>query len=424
MTAALLFALILAFPLITACQEQTTTPLDSSAPSSSVPSNATQPDSENSRSRQSGSTLSGSKSLRRESTQRESRAGTERLKPQNTQVSDLRFLQGAGMAARLRGQSRDAFEHGLLPLGDYSDQLALALQIEIVVADLRSSETERWAALVAHAHQLEAAAGLLKQFNQPAARGWRADLSQAEFLSAAAASLASADGQSASSRAETRVLVSGQAQKYYQHRLSDFENGLASLSDLSRAASSLAGDVSNPENANAAVPGLIDYQTRMRQVLSNTEELARRGAAGGRIDHVREAQFELNRSTMLLAGLSKNEQAVTAAFQAADSAAFELQVIQSRLHDSGTALLFDMARSWSRWQELHIQAGQFDVKITESSNTQQQSQLHRLLQLADHQTDLRGRIVGDVTMVHSLKLLKDLRSLESDAQGAAPRTGR
>lgn len=344
---------------------------------------------------------------------------------QNTQTSDLPFLQGCvGMAARLRGQSRNAFERGLLPLGDYSDQLALALQMEVAVADFCGSETERQAALAAHAHQLEAAAGLLRQLNQPAASGWRADLSQAEFLSAAAASLASADGQSASSRAEAQLLVSGQAQKYYRHRLSDFENGLASLSDLSRAASYLAGDVSNPENANALVPGLIGYQSRMQQVLNNTEQLARRGAAGGRIDQVREAQFELSRSAMLLAGLSKNEPAVTAAFQAADSAALELQVIRSQLHNAGTVPLFEMARSWSRWQELHMQAGQFDVRIPESSNIPQQSQLHRLIQLADHQTDLRGRIAADVTMVHSLKLLKDLRSLESAAQEAAPGTGR
>ena len=45
----------------------------------------------------------------------------------------------------------------------------------------------------------------------------------------------------------------------------------------------------------------------------------------------------------------------------------------------------------------------------------QQFEPQRLTELADRQTDLRGRIAADVTMVHSLKILMDLRQLAEDA---------
>ena len=287
--------------------------------------------------------------------------------------------------------------------------------MELAAADVRGSEAGRSEALAAHAQQLQAAAGLLQQFNQPAARGWQADLAEADFLAAEAAALATTNPQNAASRAQARQLVSDRARNQYALRLADFENGLATLSDLSHAASHMAGDLSEPEIAEAAIPGLIDYQTRMQQILINTENLAQRGADGGRIDHVHQAQFELSRSSLLLAGLSKNEPTASTAFQNADQAGRDLLASEARLYDSGTATLFELAQSWSQWQELHRQAKHFDIEIPEASSGQQQSELQRLTELADRQTDLRGRIAADVTMVHSLKILMDLRQLAEDA---------
>ena len=329
--------------------------------------------------------------------------------------ADLQLLRTSNdTASRLRSESRAAFERGLLPLADYADQLALALKMELAAADVRGSEAGRSQALAAHAQQLQVTAGLLQQFNQPAARGWQADLAQADFLAAEAAAFATTNPQNAASRAQARQLVSDRARTQYALRLADFENGLATLSELSQAASHMAGDLSEPETADAAIPGLIDYQARMQQILINTEDLAHRGADGGRIDHVHQAQFELSRSSVLLAGLSKNEQTASTAFQTADQAGRELLASQSRLYDSGTAKLFDLAQSWSQWQELHREAKDFDIEIPEASSRQQQSELQRLTELADRQTDLRGRIAADVTMVHSLKILTDLRQLAED----------
>ena len=328
----------------------------------------------------------------------------------------LRFLRiSSDTASLLRSESRAAFERGLLPLADYSDQLALALKMELAAADVCGSEAGRSEALAAHAQQLQAAAGQLQQFNQPAARGWQADLAEADFLAAEAAVLATTNPQNAASRAQARQLVSDRARNQYALRLADFENGLATLSDLSHAASHMAGDLSEPEIAEAAIPGLIDYQTRMQQILINTENLAQRGADGGRIDHVHQAQFELSRSSLLLAGLSKNEPTASTAFQNADQAGRDLLASEARLYDSGTATLFELAQSWSQWQELHRQAKHFDIEIPEASSRQQQSELQQLTDLADRQTDLRGRIAADVTMVHSLKILTDLRQLAEDA---------
>ena len=456
MTTALLFALVLAGRLLIACQEQSADPvadtnsLDSKVvnPNTTVPkaSGSGRSHSPRSYTKSPGSRLlapkavnskavnskavnskagdpkagdpnkSGLRSPRNKTSSPESAAVPARNSQTKLPSDALRFLRtSSDTASLLRSESRAAFERGLLPLADYSDQLALALKMELAAADVRGSEAGRSEALAAHAQQLQAAAGLLQQFNQPAARGWQADLAEADFLAAEAAVLATTNPQNAASRAQARQLVSDRARNQYALRLADFENGLATLSDLSHAASHMAGDLSEPEIAEAAIPGLIDYQTRMQQILINTENLAQRGADGGRIDHVHQAQFELSRSSLLLAGLSKNEPTASTAFQNADQAGRDLLASEARLYDSGTATLFELAQSWSQWQELHRQAKHFDIEIPEASSGQQQSELQRLTELADRQTDLRGRIAADVTMVHSLKILTDLRQLAEDA---------
>ena len=445
MITALLFALVLAGRLLIACQEQSANPVtDTNAlDSKAVSPNTTDPKasgsgrshSHRSYTKSPGSRLlapkavnskavnskagdpnkSGLRSPRNKTSSPESAAVPARQSQSKLPPAALRFLRtSSDTASLLRSESRAAFERGLLPLADYSDQLALALKMELAAADVRGSEVGRSEALAAHAQQLQAAAGLLQQFNQPAARGWQADLAQADFLAAEAAVLATTNPQNAASRAQARQLVSDRARNQYALRLADFENGLATLSDLSHAASLMAGDLSEPEIADAAIPGLIDYQARMQQILINTENLAQRGADGGRIDHIHQAQFELSRSSLLLAGLSKNEPTASTAFQNADQAGRDLLASEARLYDLGTATLFDLAQSWSQWQELHRQAKHFDIEIPEASSRQQQSELQRLTELADRQTDLRGRIAADVKMVHSLKILTDLRQLAED----------
>ena len=445
MTTALLFALVLAGRLLIECQEQSANPVPdtNTRGSEAVNPNTTAPkasgsgksDSHGSDTKSSGSRLlapkavdpkavnpkavnpnkSGLRSPRNKTSSPRSAAVPATQSQRKLPSAALRFLRTSSETTLLlRSESRAAFERGLLPLTDYSDQLALALKMELAAADVRGSEVGRSEALAAHAQQLQAAAGLLQQFNQPAARGWQADLAQADFLAAEAAVLATTNPQNAASRAQARQLVSDRARNQYALRLADFENGLATLSDLSHAASLMAGDLSEPEIADAAIPGLIDYQARMQQILINTENLAQRGADGGRIDHIHQAQFELSRSSLLLAGLSKNEPTASTAFQNADQAGRDLLASEARLYDLGTATLFDLAQSWSQWQELHRQAKHFDIEIPEASSRQQQSELQRLTELADRQTDLRGRIAADVKMVHSLKILTDLRQLAED----------
>ena len=466
MTTALLFALVLAGRLLFACQEQSANPVTdtNSLDTKAVSPKATDPKAFGSRrshshrsdTKSSGSRLlapkavnskavnskagdpkagdpkagdpkagdlkagdpskSGLRSPRNKTSSPGSAAVPARQSQRKLPSDALRFLRtSSDTASLLRSESRAAFERGLLPLADYSDQLALALKMELAAADVRGSEAGRSESLAAHAQQLQAAAGLLQQFNQPAARGWQADLAEADFLAAEAAVLATTNPQNAASRAQARQLVSDRARNQYALRLADFENGLATLSDLSHAASLMAGDLSEPEIAEAAIPGLIDYQARMQQILINTENLAQRGADGGRIDHIHQAQFELSRSSLLLAGLSKNEPTASTAFQNADQAGRDLLASEARLYDSGTATLFELAQSWSQWQELHRHAKHFEIEIPEASSRQQQSGLQRLTELADRQTDLRGRIAADVTMVHSLKILTDLRQLAEDA---------
>lgn len=440
MTASLLFALILSHPLMIGAQEQFTDPAGDSKTSDSQPADLDANDSggsgsnesapKSSRSRSSSPTAAGPnepglRSPRSKKAEPDSAAVQARPPRRKLTSAELQILRKSSDAAsRLRAEGRAAFERGLLPLADYSDQLAIALKMELAVADLHGSEAGRAGALAAHAEQLQDAAGLLQQFNQPSARGWQADLAQADFLAAEAATLGPMNPQNAANRAQALKLVSDRAQNQYALRLSDFENGLATLSDLSRAASHMVGDVSDPETADTAIPGLVDYQARMQQILINTEALARRGADGGRIDHVHQAQFELSRSTVLLAGLSKNEHSVSPAFLTADQAARDLLASQARLYDSGTVKLFDLAQSWSQWQELHRQAKQFDIEISEASDTQLQSELQRLSGLADQQSDLRGRISADVTMVHSLKALTDLRQLAVDLETSSGESGR
>ena len=330
--------------------------------------------------------------------------------------NELRLLQeSTNRAWRLRQRSRHAFERGLMPLADYADQLDLALQIETAVAIRHENDFARDAALTAHADQLKTAAHLLRQFRQPGARGWRADVAHAEFLAADAALRATTNRQDIPGLELVSRSVHAQALRHFQLRLADFEQGLASLSDLSRAASHLASNISGQETSDSVVRDMSEYRVRLQQNLLATEELARLGAAGGRIDRIHAAQFELNRSTVLLAGLTNDRQSASYAFQAADNAAQQWLASQSRLHGSGTLRLFDLAQGWYRWQELHQQAHRFGLDVPKASSVQQQSDLQRLVRLSHRHTDVRGRTAADVSMVHSLEILTHLRDLNSDA---------
>ena len=346
----------------------------------------------------------------------------EIIRTQSPGSSEQRLLSEAvDVASRLRRQSRTAFGRGLMPLADYADQLALALQLETTGIDLRGDGTELDGIRVAHAAQLEDASRALRRLNQPAARGWAADLAYAQFLAAQAGEAAAASRHGPAARQRVMQL----AERHYRLRYADLEIGLASLRDLARAGSQLtvvnAAAVDDPKSTDSSIASLTGYRETLTRILHKTERLTRSGAGVGRIDRVHEARFELGRVSTLLAGLSNDEHAALESFRLADSSAQKLFEAQLGFHVSGTASVFDIARGWFRWQELNHLAARFEIETPETSNARQQNDLQRLTELADRQTDHRGRYAADVTMVHGLRTLQDIRSLATSIDNATSR---
>lgn len=319
--------------------------------------------------------------------------------------NDRRLVESANRtAAALAQQARDAFQRGLMPLGDYADQIEAATQLRLTAADISDDPKARVAALQFAAGSMQQAAGALRRFNQPAAEGWLADTKFAELL-AVNSQLALAREQGLTGETERLSHVGRQlAAQSFSARLADYrEFGVAQLPELSRAASYLASPsgekLSNVAEADAAQQGLLtEYRNVLRETVSRTRQLAQAGAGLGRSDQLLLAEAELQRAEGFVATAHGNTTAANQAYAASADAAQRAQDEMARYYQAGTADLFALGRAWQFANEVSGRVKSDTPRDTSASA----ARLSQLNVFAGGMRDRRGRHAADAAFVGSL----------------------
>lgn len=320
---------------------------------------------------------------------------------------------GAGESLKL---ARDAFERGLMPLSDFADQTQAALEIRLSIAGLQQDRKAQVSALAAHADLMRNAAKQLQAFNQPAAVGWEADAAYSQLLVANAdIRLAVARGDRAAFAAaveRSRVL----AETHYDLRLADFDQGLASLPSLARAASYLSTNVGLPAgnrpNPTAEPSKLAEYLARLDDVVAQTTELSELGAGVGREDRIHQANFELAKAAAQTALQQKDLSSAIESFKMAAESSQAWFRSQTEFYETGTASLREVTDAWWSRVELSDLAQRAGLKPDAAMARETDADLGDLKQLIAATEDRQGRIAADVAHVKSLESLQGLWARE------------
>lgn len=307
---------------------------------------------------------------------------------------------------------RDSFERGLMPLEDYSDLTQAALEIRLSVAGLQNDRGARVAALVNHADLMRSAARQLREFNQPASTGWEADTAYAELLSANAdLRVAAARGdrdsyKAAVSRSQTL------AEAHYDLREADFDQGLASLPSLARAASYLTTDVGVAADNRAGQPAeptkFSEYIAKLEDVVEQTKTFSELEAGVGREDRLHQAQFELAKASGQLALQKKDKRTAAESFDQAIDASKAWFDSQLKFFETGTSSLRDVTQAWWSRAELSDLTQRAGLRADAATLAETQSELVGLQKLVASTEDRQGRIAADVAYVKSLETLQGL----------------
>lgn len=314
-------------------------------------------------------------------------ARTVSLKPQVWQET-------RATSRRLFDQSRDSFERGLMPLADHLDQLSLATNLNLRLANATNQpDVQRdWQSQLVR--QLEGVAAQLERFQQPASAGWQADVFLARFgLANAQARLATMSGQrEIAAAAQNRAAEF--ARKHWVTRLDDSSIGHASAMQIWRAASLLNKAEQQPAGTGREV---------LVQAIQATDRWSFLDAGIGRGDLREALQYELARVDL------QESKPGTTAFdtnaQRAESLLVKLHATSMQFQSKGTASLYDVASTWRERSELHSflqSAG--DGIVPKTWQQRRESDLRSLKRLASNTADRRGRNAADATYVEVLSL--------------------
>lgn len=350
-------------------------------------------------------------------------ANSSAIEPKPLNQAELGILDEADrIAKRLSAQSREAFHRGLMGLADYNKGLSAALRLKIEGAQHRKDQSARIEAHRTHAAALRDAVRRLAEFNQPASRGWAADLAEARLL-ATQADLTLAQVRDDRGALEAKAWqVQRLARQHLELRRSDLNVGHATLPQISRAAAQLVSAgvsdrLTNPDS-RPSLESRVAFRTTLAEVRRQTERLAKHGAGLGRVDRLQKARFDLARMEGLWFEISGDDQAAVAARRYAVELSRKLFKTQLKYYERGTVSLRDLAESWQLRTSLHEEMGQGNSKIDEDSRRRRQVDLNRLRQLAEDTVDRRGRNAADVSLIDSFRMIEQLKSIRKSKRAS------
>jgi hypothetical protein len=316
--------------------------------------------------------------------------------------------QARRRAADLTGQSQSAFERGLMPFADYLEQEALVQWTEQLLSDVRfagSSVSVRRQ----HLARMQTALNQLRQFNQPNAKHWEADVALAEWAVADAELELAREERGGAATLQAALRRSESAREHRRLRLRDADVGWASLQDTSLASSLMVS--STLPDAPGRDVSASDHRTYLTFVAERTAGWSRDGAGIGRADRVQASKLAVDLDELAANLQSDRKDRAQQSMRRADRGIRELFATQREFHEKGTASLYDVCRTWLAWRELHeMGAGQPDL-VDAGQLAERQQARATLSGLADQTLDQRGRNAADITVVRLAEQMDDLETL-------------
>ncbi|MDB5335872.1 MAG: hypothetical protein JWN70_1491, partial [Planctomycetaceae bacterium] len=242
--------------------------------------------------------------------------------------------------------------------------------------------------------------------------GWAADTAYAELLSANAdLRLAAARGDR---DAYTTAVSRSQklSEEHYDLRSADFDQGLASLPSLARAASYLttdAGVAADNRAGEANEPTKFsEYIAKLEDVVEQTKTFSELEAGVGREDRLHQAQFELAKAEGRLALQKRDKAGATEAFNKAIDASKDWYDSQVKFYETGTATLRDVTQAWWNRAELSDLTERAGLRPDTATRAETDAELGGLRKLIAGKEDREGRIAADVAYEKSLETLQGL----------------
>ena len=292
----------------------------------------------------------------------------------------------------LARQSFDSFRRGLMPLPDHLEQLKLGQR-----ADLLTARTKEQAEAIQQRHiaRLDSIIAALREFNQPNAEGWKADLLLAQALAAQArsqlATMQKRDGDANAARQEALELAAA----HLERRRADSTIGWATVPMLVNARLVVQQIRQDEPYTSLPAAEFLD------DAIALTRSWQERGAGIGRSDRVALAEYQQARFA-LRHGLERDTPEIAGLFRRAEAAALRLYDQKRTFLRSGTASLYDVAQAWSFRSELSDILSIAELAPPERSEQQTLRDLNALRQFARSTSDRRGRIEADISYVELL----------------------
>ena len=338
----------------------------------------------------------------------------------------------ADKTAGLAEQSFDSFSRGLMPLNEHLEQLELTQRAELLTA---KDEKQIAEIQMRHIERLDSVVDALREFNQPNAAGWEADLLLAQTLEAEARSRLAAHQKRDAAAEAAREQAIALANAHLQRRQADSTIGWATVPMLVNARLVVQKVRQDEQYTQLPADEFLD------DAVTLTRSWQERDAGIGRADRLALAEYQQARFA-LRHGLELDTNQIGQLYMSAEAAALQLYNQQREFLQTGTASLYDVARAWSLREELGGILSMANLSPPQTSEDQMLRDLGALQAFASDVEDRRGRIEADLSYINvlasrqqTLKVLDDLDDAEAElkklqappketpADGSAPATG-
>lgn len=319
---------------------------------------------------------------------------------------------------QLVSQSRDAWLRGLMDQASYAAWLDVASTTQLRIAAHQGDRNRALLVLREQVALWTEAASELEAFNQPAARGWEADLSHSRVM-ALRAELRYSIAAGRQLTIDDQQAYAQLAARHLDLRLQEFRTGTGTAASVLAAATMVDEQVVVPQQASEsagssvdfAVPDFrVDRPSAIRAALAEIRRPAHLETypiAISTRDLAEDRQAVRYAATFAaFAGTPSDVRASEAFLTDLEQHAEEISARQFARLQTGTATPGGMLRDW--WQQESIAAGLQEELSETAFYTGQTQRLQAIHQVAAATTDLRGRNAADVTAAEMLVAVRQL----------------
>ncbi|NQV24860.1 MAG: hypothetical protein HQ518_10875 [Rhodopirellula sp.] len=335
------------------------------------------------------------------------------------------------LTGQLVSASRDAWLRGLMDQTSYAAWLDIASTAQLRVAQNQGDRARVLRILNEQVALWTEAAEELEAFNQPAARGWQADLSHSQVMAMRATLRYSmAVGQPLS--ANDQQAYAELATQHLNYRIQEFQFGTGSAADVLSAARMVDEQIVMPDDSGAGKAtsssvAIATFQVQSPVALRRAiDEVERPVHLAGFPRSISIRDFAEDRAAIRSVSAFANFLDTPTADRKSgqflgqlDQNSSEIAERQFAGFQTGTATPGGMLRDW--WlQESMTESVAKDLPGS-AFNVAQTQRLQQIHQLAMSLQDLRGRNSADVAAAETLFALRQLDLAPSSGQQQATR---